>query len=48
VDRLWLTGYVIDFDHDGYPSRCGIDACRGDMQASGQVLCDYTVALEFA
>jgi hypothetical protein len=34
-----LTKFVIDFDHDGYPSRCTIDACGDDMPDSEHVLC---------
>lgn len=36
-----VTKFVIDFDHDGYPSRCAIDACDDDMPDSDHVLCAY-------
>lgn len=37
-----MTKFVIDFDHDGYPSRCAIDACGDDMPDSDHVLCAYS------
>jgi hypothetical protein len=37
-----MTKFVIDFDHDGYPSRCAIDACDDGMPDSEHVLCAYS------
>ena len=34
-----MAKFVIDFDHDGYPSRCAIDACGDDMPDSEHILC---------